>query len=358
LGKGGLLGNAGALLVVLRLLRLLRVLKLVKSLPQLQVIVIALMKGFKSIGYIGIILMMCFYLFAICAMILFSENDPFHFGNLHLSMISLFRASTLEDWTDIMYINMYGCASYGYNLDSNYTDPVTGKWGMYDKVLGCNHPTQFPTKLCFPDCSEGYGLLAAFFFVIFIVIGALVLLTLFIGVVTTSMEEASEGMKEEQEMDDAVTAAQEECGLPDEQIELYREVFTMLDVDKDGKIMHDELKMGLQAAGRHPSDHTLKDLIAVMDDDGNGSIDLAEFVMFMHHLSEADNVSDDSNVIAHRISQIRKEAREDEEEYESDHGGSPAKLTDAPADRGDDVTPVAKPRALALGGSSKIAPSG
>merc|ERR1712100_980070 len=102
-------------------------------------------------------------------------------------------------------------------------------------------------------------------------------------------------MKEEQEMDDAVTAAQEECGLADEQIELYREVFTMLDVDKDGRIQHDELKMGLQAAGRHPSDHTLRDLIAVMDKDGSGSIDLAEFVLFMHHLSEVDNVSSESS---------------------------------------------------------------
>ena len=34
-----------------------------------------------------------------------------------LVQVTLFRMSTLEDWTDIMYINMYGCLSYGY--DSN-----------------------------------------------------------------------------------------------------------------------------------------------------------------------------------------------------------------------------------------------
>ena len=30
-------------------------------------------------------------------------------------MLSLFRAVTLEDWTDLMYINMYGSANYGYD---------------------------------------------------------------------------------------------------------------------------------------------------------------------------------------------------------------------------------------------------
>jgi hypothetical protein len=29
-------------------------------------------------------------------------------------MVSLFRMSTMEDWTDIMYVNMWGCLQYGY----------------------------------------------------------------------------------------------------------------------------------------------------------------------------------------------------------------------------------------------------
>jgi len=30
-------------------------------------------------------------------------------------MFTLFRCSTLEDWTDVMYINMFGCDKYGYD---------------------------------------------------------------------------------------------------------------------------------------------------------------------------------------------------------------------------------------------------
>jgi voltage-gated sodium channel len=41
-------------------------------------------------------------MFAVLAMLLFANNDPFHFGYLHRAMLSLFRIVTFEDWTDIM----------------------------------------------------------------------------------------------------------------------------------------------------------------------------------------------------------------------------------------------------------------
>ena len=50
-------------------------------------------------------MMLTIYLFANVGVILFRTNDPFHWGSLHVAAITLFRMSTLEDWTDIMYIN-------------------------------------------------------------------------------------------------------------------------------------------------------------------------------------------------------------------------------------------------------------
>jgi hypothetical protein len=32
-----------------------------------------------------------------------------HFGSLHTTFVTLFRCATFEDWTDVMYIAMYGC---------------------------------------------------------------------------------------------------------------------------------------------------------------------------------------------------------------------------------------------------------
>jgi voltage-gated sodium channel len=98
------------------------VFKLVKKLPKMRLAVDALIGGLTSIGYIGVMMFLTFYFFAIFAIILFKyarclskeyfpssqfyfsyrQNDPWHFGNIHLGMITLFRMSTLEDWTDIM----------------------------------------------------------------------------------------------------------------------------------------------------------------------------------------------------------------------------------------------------------------
>merc|ERR1711907_668036 len=89
-------------------------------------------------------------------------------------MLSLFRAATGEDWTDIMYINIHGCQQYGYSEDMK--------------------------PPCDEDSSKGFGVTAAVFFVVFFILGALILLTLFIGVVTTAMEEAEEDAKAEADL--------------------------------------------------------------------------------------------------------------------------------------------------------------
>ena len=84
--------------------------KLVKALPELRIIVTSLLSSFSSLGYIAMLMAMMFYIFAILAVMLFGANDPYHFGSLHISFLSLWRSATGEDWTDLMYIAMYGCA--------------------------------------------------------------------------------------------------------------------------------------------------------------------------------------------------------------------------------------------------------
>ncbi len=153
----------GSSVAVLRLLRLLRVLKLVKALPKLQLLVSALLKSIPSMGYVSILLLLLFYIYAVAAVFFFGGNDPIHFENLQMSMLSLFRVVTLEDWTDVMYINMYGCDNYGY--DGN-------------EAL-CTNPSASPIG-------------AAVFFVSFVLLGTMIILNLFIGVIMNGMDEARE----------------------------------------------------------------------------------------------------------------------------------------------------------------------
>ncbi len=146
---------------VLRLARLLRVLKLVTALPRLQILVGALLKSIPSMGYVALLLGLLFYLYSVAAVFIFGANDPVHFKDLPIAMLSLFRVVTGEDWTDIMYINMFGCDQYGYG--------------------GIEHMCTKP---------KGYPLFAALYFVSFMLVGAMVILNLFIGVIMGGMDEA------------------------------------------------------------------------------------------------------------------------------------------------------------------------
>jgi voltage-gated sodium channel len=63
------------------------------------------------VTYILLLLVLIFYLFAVVGVVMFRNNDPFHFGSIGVAMITLFRVATLESWSNVMYINWYGCDS-------------------------------------------------------------------------------------------------------------------------------------------------------------------------------------------------------------------------------------------------------
>ena len=112
---GPVIHLGGDFLPVLRLARILRVLRLVSAIPKLQLLVSCLLRSLPSMFYVSILLFLLFYIYGTMAVFLFAENDPIHFRNLQTSILSLFRVVTLEDWTDVMYINMYGSENYGYS---------------------------------------------------------------------------------------------------------------------------------------------------------------------------------------------------------------------------------------------------
>lgn len=158
----------GSAATVLRLVRLLRVLRLLRSIPKLQLLVGALLKSIPSMAYVGILLGLLFYVYAVAAVFMWGENDPVHFDNLQISFVSLFRVVTLEDWTDIMYIQMYGCENYGYR--------------------GIEH-------LCVASTASPVG--GAAFFVSFVLLGTMIILNLFIGVILSGMDEAQAEARDE-----------------------------------------------------------------------------------------------------------------------------------------------------------------
>lgn len=99
------LENADAVLVG-RLLRVFRVLRLVSVVPQLRFLINALLKAIPRMGYIALLMFIIFYIYGAAGSIFFARINPVLWGDISISMLTLFRVATFEDWTDVMYETM------------------------------------------------------------------------------------------------------------------------------------------------------------------------------------------------------------------------------------------------------------
>jgi voltage-gated sodium channel len=127
---------------VLRLARGLRLLRLVTALPRLQLLVGALLKSLGAMGYVTLLLALMFYIYGVAGVHLFGGHDVQHFGSLSAALVSLFRMITLDNWSDI-----------------------------------------------FNAARAGAPIAAALYFVSFILLGTMIMLNLFIGIIMNSMSE-------------------------------------------------------------------------------------------------------------------------------------------------------------------------
>jgi voltage-gated sodium channel len=148
--------------VVFRMARLLRALRLLTILPDMQVLVSALLRAIPSLGSVGILLLLHFYVYAVMGTFLFHQNDPIRFAKLHNSMLTLFQVLTLEGWNDVFNTQYLGS-------DRMYDDEWKAEAGLQRQSIA----------------QPG---VASAFFVSFIVLGTMIVLNLFTGVIISSME--------------------------------------------------------------------------------------------------------------------------------------------------------------------------
>jgi voltage-gated sodium channel len=111
-------------------------------LPKLQLLVGALIKSLSSMGYVGLLLGLIFYIYAVTGVNLFGQASPEYFGNLRAALLALFQMITLDDWRT-----------------------------MYDSA------------------QAAAPFLSTLYFVSFILLGTMIMLNLFIGIVMNSMAE-------------------------------------------------------------------------------------------------------------------------------------------------------------------------
>jgi voltage-gated sodium channel len=95
--------NEGDYALIARLLRVFRVLRLFTARPGLRKIIDVLFKSIPAIVDVVLLLFIIFYLYAIVGSFLFAQLPSGLWENLLISMLTLFRVMTFEDWTDVMY---------------------------------------------------------------------------------------------------------------------------------------------------------------------------------------------------------------------------------------------------------------
>jgi voltage-gated sodium channel len=133
-------------------------------------------------GYVIMLIGILFYVYAIVGVFIFGGTDPMHFGDLHHAYVTLFKVLTLEGWTDIMNVHIFGAID-------NENQQIISLWPFL-------------------------------YFASFILIGAMIIMNLFIGVIINSMEESQNELS--QELDEMKYKDQNSD-------ELYKHIISRLD---------------------------------------------------------------------------------------------------------------------------------
>ncbi len=88
--------------LLLRLLRVFRVLRLISVVPELKKIIEALLSSVTRVFYVGLLLFIILYIYATIGSILFSTDIPERWGDVGISMITLFQVLTMSSWEQVM----------------------------------------------------------------------------------------------------------------------------------------------------------------------------------------------------------------------------------------------------------------
>ncbi|WP_434931184.1 ion transporter [Shewanella sp. HL-SH5] len=103
---GSLIPLGGSTVLLARLLRIFRVLRLVSMVPELRMLINALFKAIPRMGYIVLLMFVIFYIYGAVGSMFFAHINEFLWADVSIAMLTLFRISTFESWTSIMYETM------------------------------------------------------------------------------------------------------------------------------------------------------------------------------------------------------------------------------------------------------------
>ena len=178
--------NIGSVASVVRMCRIGRIFRLVNSFKALNHFFNTMVSSLPSLLNIGSLLFLLFFIYSVMAVQLFGKirlNDDFsehaNFRNFGMSMVTLFRFSTGENWNGFMHDGMLGEEEPACVADP----PFNPDWCWNNNnAEGCVE---------LDGCGD--ALWAKFFFYTFNLTVSLVMLNLFLGVILDAFDENATG---------------------------------------------------------------------------------------------------------------------------------------------------------------------
>ena len=248
--------------------RLLRVFKLAEQVESLKAVFVALIDALQSVSYVICLILLTNYVFGIIGIFMFRHNDPQHWHSIGAAMMAVWQVrgmsthmmyinslthpvwqvETLDGWEDMMYINMYGCDRYGYS----------DLHGMRTTGENCTHPV-------------AHGWAAAVFFVILVVLGALVLPTVLIGVISIAFDKSNGHITREQSIASAVAAVADVANEWASKSKDDRVVKRLAELGRDGVWLSQHVML------------KQRQLFNALDSDGSGELSGTEILPLMEH---------------------------------------------------------------------------
>ena len=119
--------------LIARLVRVFRVLRMISIIPELRVLLVSLVKALPQLGYVMLLMFIIFYIYAAIGSTLFEQINPTLWGDITISLLTLFRVMTFEDWTDVMYETM---EVYGWSWIYYLTFIFLSAFAFLNMVIG------------------------------------------------------------------------------------------------------------------------------------------------------------------------------------------------------------------------------
>jgi hypothetical protein len=230
--------------------------KLMRTLPELQNMAEAMFDGVINVLSIGVLLFGYLLIAGLIGTELFGQNDFYRFGSLDRAMITMFQCATFDAWADAVYTSAYGCEVYGYN-----------EWD------------------CAPDDHQPQLEASVAFFTINLVIGGLVMLTLFVAVMSISLEERHDQLTGTLDSEKEIAELSFHFGLSAWDVAKYRRIFNFIDISGSRKIEEIELLVAIRLANVNKDHHT-RMWKRIKRNEEDDYIDFATFLKYMMMLRE------------------------------------------------------------------------